>query len=79
MYNITADELRAFVERFEQLDSEKKDIAEAQKEVISELAGRGYDKKAFRKIIALRKRDAEELAEESVIIEMYAAALGMTV
>ncbi len=77
-YRVSADELRAFVERIERLDAEKKDLAEAQKEVMSEAKGRGYDTKVLRKIIALRKRDAQDLAEEEAVMEMYKEALGMS-
>jgi len=77
-YRVSADELRAFVERIERLDAEKKDLAEAQKEVMSEAKGRGYDTKILRKIIALRKRDAQDLAEEEAVLEMYKEALGMS-
>ena len=52
-------ELRQFVERFERLEAEKKDIADAQKEVMAEAKGRGYDTKVLRKVIAIRKRDAK--------------------
>ena len=77
-YRVTADELRAFVERIERLDAEKKDLAEAQKEVMAEAKGRGYDTKVLRKIIAMRKRDAQDLAEEEAVLEMYKEALGMS-
>jgi uncharacterized protein (UPF0335 family) len=77
-YRVSADELRAFVERIERLDAEKKDLAEAQKEVMSEAKGRGYDTKVLRKIIALRKRDAQDLAEEEAVLDMYKEALGMS-
>jgi len=76
-YNVTADELRQFVERFEQLESEKKDIAEQQKELISELRGRGYDSKIFRKVVALRKRKPDEIAEEEAVLQLYLNALEM--
>jgi uncharacterized protein (UPF0335 family) len=77
-YRVTADELRQFVERAEQLASEKKDIAEQEKEVFAEAKGRGYDTKVLRKIIALRKRKPDEIAEEWAVLEMYGQALGMT-
>jgi len=76
-YRVAADELRAFIERFERLDAEKKDIADQQKEVMAEAKGRGYDTKVLRKVIAIRKRDANDLAEEEAVLEMYKAALGM--
>lgn len=70
-------ELRQFVERWERLDAEKKDIADQQKEVMAEAKGRGYDTKVIRKVIALRKRDRDDIAEEEAILEMYKTALGM--
>jgi uncharacterized protein (UPF0335 family) len=76
-YAVTADELRQFIERWEQLDSEKKDIADQQKDVMAEAKGRGYDTKAIRKVIARRKRKPDEIAEEEAVLEVYLAALGM--
>ncbi|CUI01170.1 DUF2312 domain-containing protein [Leisingera aquaemixtae] len=76
-YRVTAGELRQFIERFERLDEEKKTIAEQQKEVMAEAKGRGYDTKVMRKIIALRKRDENDIAEEEAVLEMYKEALGM--
>lgn len=76
-YRVTAGELRQFVERIERLDAEKKDLAEQQKEVMAEAKARGYDTKVLRKVIALRKRDADDIAEEEAVIEMYKEALGM--
>jgi uncharacterized protein (UPF0335 family) len=76
-YSVTADELRQFIERIEQLDAEKADLAEQAKEVMAEAKGRGYDTKVIRKVIALRKRKPDEIAEEEAIMEMYKAALGM--
>jgi uncharacterized protein (UPF0335 family) len=76
-YRVTADEIRQFIERYEHLESEKKDIAAQQKEVMSEAKGRGYDTKVLKKIIALRKREPSDIAEENAVLEMYAAALGM--
>jgi uncharacterized protein (UPF0335 family) len=76
-YNVAADELRQFIERIEQLDAEKRDLAEQQKEVMSEAKGRGYDTKVMRKVIALRKRKPDDIAEEEAILDMYKSALGM--
>lgn len=76
-YNVTADELRQFIERFEQLEAEKADVAAQQKELMAEAKGRGYDTKVMRKVIALRKRKPDEIAEEEAIMDMYKAALGM--
>ena len=76
-YNIAADELRQFIEQYEQLESEKKDVLERQKEIMSEAKARGYDTKVMKRIIAMRKRDKDDLSEEETILEMYKAALGM--
>ncbi len=75
--SVAGQELRQFIERYERLEAEKKDIADAQKEVMAEAKGRGYDTKVMRKVIALRKRDADDIAEEEAIMDMYKAALGM--
>ena len=76
-YRITAAELRQFIERYERLDQEKKDIAEQMKEVMAEAKGRGYDVKVIRTLIAMRKRDKDDIAEEEAVLEMYKEALGM--
>ncbi len=76
-YNVTAEELRQFIERYEHLEAEKADITDQQKEVMAEAKGRGYDTKVLRKVIALRKRDADDIAEEEAMLEMYKTALGM--
>ena len=76
-YAVTADELRQFIERFEQLEAEKKDVAEQQKELMAEAKGRGYDTKVMKKVVALRKRKPDDIAEEDAILEMYKSALGM--
>tara|TARA_B110000003_G_scaffold270724_1_gene303695 strand:- start:3996 stop:4253 length:258 start_codon:yes stop_codon:yes gene_type:complete len=76
-YRVASDELRAFIERFERLDVEKKDISDQQKEVMSEAKGRGYDTKVLRKIVGLRKREPQEISEEEAVLELYKEALGM--
>ena len=76
-YGIAAGELRQFIEQFEQLETEKNDISEQQKELMSEAKARGYDTKVMRKVMALRKRDKDDIAEEASILDMYCAALGM--
>ena len=76
-YGVAAEELRQFIEQYEQLEAEKKDVAERQKELMAEAKARGYDTKVMRKVIALRKRDRDDIAEEEAILEMYKQALGM--
>ena len=75
--SIAARELRQFVDRYERLEEEKKDIADQAKEVLAEAKGRGYDVKALKKLIALRKRDPEEVSEEDAVLALYKSALGM--
>ncbi|OWY04027.1 DUF2312 domain-containing protein [Thioclava sp. IC9] len=76
-YNVAADELRQFIEQFESLEAEKKDIAEQQKDIMSEAKARGYDTKVLKKIVALRKRDKDDVAEEEAILDLYKSALNM--
>ena len=76
-YRVAADELRQFVERFENLEIEKRNISDQQKEVMAEAKSRGYDTKIMRKLVVLRKRDLQDLAEEEAILSMYRSALGM--
>ena len=76
-YSVAADELRQFIERVEHLEAEKKDIAEQIKEVYAESKGRGYDTKALKTIISLRKKNRDQLAEEEAVLEVYKEAMGM--
>jgi len=69
------EELRQFIERIERLNAEKQEAADHAKEVYAQAKGHGYDTKAMRKIVARRKRDRDDLAEEEAIIEMYETAL----
>jgi uncharacterized protein (UPF0335 family) len=76
-YSVTADELRQFIERAETLAAEKRDIADQENELFAEAKGRGYDTRVMRKVIALRKRKPDDIAEEEAVLEMYKTALGM--
>ena len=76
-YRVTREELRQFIERFERFEAEKNDLADQQKEVMAEAKGLGYDTKIIRKLIAMRKRHPDDLAEEEAVLEMYKEALGM--
>lgn len=75
--DVTVEEIRQFVERIEHLEAEKKDIGEQITEVYSELKGRGYDSKAIRKIIGMRKLDPAQRDEDAAIVDLYMNALGM--
>ena len=74
---VAAGQLRAFIERIERLEEEKKTVADDIKEVFAEMKGTGFDVKAVRQIIRLRKKDQAERQEEEAILELYMSALGM--
>ena len=75
--SVAADQLKAFIERIERLEEEKAGIAGDIREIFAEAKGTGFDTKAMRKIIALRKKDHSERQEEEAILELYMQALGM--
>lgn len=72
-----AAELRAFVERVEVLEAEKRDLAQTMKEVYAEVKSRGYDAPAVRKLVALRRKDPQERQEADAILQLYMDQLGM--
>jgi uncharacterized protein (UPF0335 family) len=74
---VAAAQLRALIERIERLEEEKKTIADDIKEVYAEAKGNGFDTKAIRTIIRMRKKDQAERQEEESILDLYKAALGM--
>ncbi|GJE54724.1 MULTISPECIES: DUF2312 domain-containing protein [Methylobacterium] len=74
---VAADELRQFIERIERLEEEKAGIGGDIKEVFQELRGRGFDVKAVRTLIRMRKKDHSERQEEEAILDLYMQALGM--
>ena len=74
---VAADELKQFIERLERLEEEKAGIMGDIKEVFAELKGRGFDAKAVRTILRIRKQDHSERQEQEAILELYMQALGM--
>ncbi|KQQ79493.1 MULTISPECIES: DUF2312 domain-containing protein [Aureimonas] len=74
---VAQDQLRSFVERIERLEEEKKQISDDIKDVYAEAKGNGFDVKVLRKVISLRKQDANERAEMDAILDLYLQALGM--
>ena len=74
---VAASQLRSFIERIERLEEEKKTISDDIKEVYAELKGNGFDSKAVREIIRLRKKEDHERQEEEAMVELYKDALGM--
>ena len=71
------DQLKAIIERIERLEEEKKTISDDIRDVYAEAKGNGYDVKALRTIVRMRKQDANERAEQETILETYMQALGM--
>jgi len=76
-HRFAKDQLKAFIERIERLEEEKKAIADDIREVYAEAKGNGFDTKALRTIVRLRKQDAGERKEQETILETYMLALGM--
>jgi uncharacterized protein (UPF0335 family) len=74
---VAAGQLRAFIERIERLEEEKKTIADDIKEVYAECKGTGFDTRAVKQLVRLRKQDKAEREEAEAILDLYMAALGM--
>ena len=74
---VARDQLRAFVERIERLEEEKKSIADDIKDVYAEAKGNGFDVKIRRQVVRLRKKDKNERMEEEAVLDLYLQALGM--
>ena len=75
--SVAQDQLRAFVERIERMEEEKKAIADDIKEIYAEAKGNGFDTKVLRQVIRIRKQDRSERLEQEAILDLYLAALGM--
>ena len=74
---VAGDQLRAFVERIERLEEEKKGLQDDIKDVFAEMKGRGYEPKIVKKILQLRRQDADQRQQEESLLEVYMSALGM--
>ena len=74
---VAVDQLKSIIARVEKLEEEKAAIADDIKDVFAEAKGNGYDVKAIRQIIKIRKMDAQEREEEETILDTYMRALGM--
>nr|WP_319513718.1 DUF2312 domain-containing protein [uncultured Cohaesibacter sp.] len=74
---VAADQLRAFVERIERLEEEKKSISDDIKDVYAEAKGNGYDIKVMRQVVRMRKQDSNERQEMDALLDLYLHALGM--
>lgn len=77
LQNTTQDQLRAFVERIERLEEDKAAVANDLKEVYAEAKGTGFDVKAIRAVVRMRKQDEEKRKEADAILATYMHALGM--
>jgi uncharacterized protein (UPF0335 family) len=76
-HRFAKDHLKAFVERVERLEEEKKAIADDVRDVYAEAKASGFDVKALRTVVKLRKQDVSERKEQEAILETYLHALGM--
>ncbi len=76
-HRFAKDQLKAIIERIERLEEEKKTISDDIRDVYAEAKGNGYDVKALRTIVRMRKQDANERQEQETILETYMHALGM--
>ena len=75
--SVAQDQIRAFVERIERMEEEKKAIADDIKEIYAEAKGNGFDTKVLRQVIRIRKQDRAERLEQEALLDLYMAALGM--
>jgi uncharacterized protein (UPF0335 family) len=78
-FRVAADELRSYLDRIERLEDEKSVIGTDIREVFAEAKGKGYDVKAMRAILRMRKRDQSEVEQEIAILQTYGRALGLGV
>ena len=76
-HGVARDQLRSFVERIERLEEEKKTIGDDIKDVYGEAKATGFDSKILKKVIAIRKQDKDERAEQEAILDTYLQELGM--
>lgn len=73
---VNSEHLRAFIERIEKLEEEKRAIADDIKDVYAEAKGTGFDAKIIRKIVSMRRMDRDKRREEEEILDLYLSALG---
>jgi uncharacterized protein (UPF0335 family) len=75
--SVAGDQLRLIIERVEKLEDEKQDIMEFIKSVYGEAKAVGFDTKIIKKLVALRKKDADSRREEAALLDLYASAIGL--
>ena len=74
---VAGDKLRSFIERVERLEEEKRDLSEDIKDIYAEAKGMGFDTKTMRKIVKLRKMDADKRREEQELLDLYWSSIGL--
>lgn len=74
--SVAGGRLKSFIDRIETVDEQIVDLRADMKEIYAEAKGEGFDNKAIRKLVALRKKDRAKVAEEKAILELYASAIG---
>lgn len=75
--NLSKEQLKSIIERVERLEEEKKTIADDIRDIYAEAKGNGYDVKALRTIVRMRKQDVDERRDQEAVLETYLHALGM--
>ncbi|MCY4301160.1 MAG: DUF2312 domain-containing protein [Aestuariivita sp.] len=76
-HHVSADELRQIVQQYEEFEAQRIDIVNLQKDIMANAKANGYDTRVLRKLISLRKRDRDEVAQEEAILDAYKTALAM--
>lgn len=76
---IAGEQLIAFIERIERLEEDERTVKDEKKDVYAEAKGTGFDPKIIRKLVGIRKQDANKRAEDAALLELYAEAIGMEV
>ncbi len=77
MTAVARDQLKSFIDRIERMEVEKKAISDDIRDIYGEAKSSGFDSKILRKVIAIRKQDADKRAEEEAILDLYLVSLGM--
>ena len=75
---VTAEDLKSYIERIENLEQEKKDVQDHIRDVYAKAADEGFDTKVMKQIIKLRKMDDDDREEQEVLLDVYKRALGMS-
>ena len=74
---VTGDKLKSFIERLENLEDEKREVADQIKEVFAEAKGEGFDVKTMRQLLKLRKMKPHDRMEQEELLDVYKSAIGM--